>query len=743
VTTHNGHHGQPGRIIHLFGEDARAGPDHADSEDPLDDRTVLSPDELPDDDGVTSDAGPQEPAGEPAAESERRLPAVPAGRAAATLEGRVVQPWQRQPELRPVLPAWVIDAAERRAAGTWVVLHIRHSMTYHLVRAPFYAVKIAWYAPTGAYRAVRWLVRWVFDAEAAPLRRHAVEKTDSETYLRLVFLRNDRVKLRLIVTGCGTVATGGAVGAVAVTAGQVGLYALAGAAVFAAGIAGRRQSGRRLIEPAVVIPRARKLTPDMVIRAFLAAKLCTDDDLITFVRGPWREADGWLVVVEVPYGRTAKEVIKAKDKLAAALRVDEVQLFLDRVRHGGGHAGMVELWLADEDPYAKPPPVTPLLEAEEVDFWQPIPYGIDARRRPVELSLLWSSLLVGSIPRMGKTFAARLPAAAGALDPFLRLVVFDGKGGRDWKPFQAVAYRYGSGIRKVVVEHLAQVLADAVEDMNVRYETLQTLPDEVCPEGKLTPALSRNRRMNMPLTLICIDEVHRYLENDAFGGVIGDALTELVKVGPAVGIIPVLATQKPDSRAIPAKLRDAMGTRFALKTMTWQASETILGTGTSKAGINAANFLRSHKGVGFLLGADDTEQGDKDVQVVRTHLADGLVIAKICERARQIRADAGTLEGAAAGEDLITEKPVAHLLDDVLAAFAAGEKQLHSIAICGRLAETNPATYDGWDQTLFAAAVKPYGVETKQIWMKVPEGENPNRMGVTRQQILDALAARL
>jgi S-DNA-T family DNA segregation ATPase FtsK/SpoIIIE len=50
-----------------------------------------------------------------------------------------------------------------------------------------------------------------------------------------------------------------------------------------------------------------------------------------------------------------------------------------------------------------------------VDFWKRFPFGLDARRRPIPLSLVWSSLLVGAIPRMGKTFAARLPVAAAAL----------------------------------------------------------------------------------------------------------------------------------------------------------------------------------------------------------------------------------------------------------------------------------------------------------------------------------------
>ena len=51
-------------------------------------------------------------------------------------------------------------------------------------------------------------------------------------------------------------------------------------------------------------------------------------------------------------------------------------------------------------------------------------------------------MLVGAIPRMGKTFAARLPAAAAALDPWVQLFVFDGKGGKDYQPFELVRYSH-------------------------------------------------------------------------------------------------------------------------------------------------------------------------------------------------------------------------------------------------------------------------------------------------------------
>jgi S-DNA-T family DNA segregation ATPase FtsK/SpoIIIE len=79
------------------------------------------------------------------------------------------------------------------------------------------------------------------------------------------------------------------------------------------------------------------------------------------------------------------------------------------------------------------------------DAWRPVPFGRDARNRTITLALVWTSLLIGAIPRQGKTFAARLPAAGLILDPHTRLYVADFKGGKDWNAAAQVAHRFLSG----------------------------------------------------------------------------------------------------------------------------------------------------------------------------------------------------------------------------------------------------------------------------------------------------------
>jgi S-DNA-T family DNA segregation ATPase FtsK/SpoIIIE len=107
---------------------------------------------------------------------------------------------------------------------------------------------------------------------------------------------------------------------------------------------------------------------------------------------------------------------------------------------------------------------------------------------------------------------------------------------------------------------------------------------------------------------------------------------------------------------------------------------------------------------------------------------------------------AGALTGTAAGEEVITEKPVVNLLDDVFAVFVSGESRLWSETICVRLAEANPDTYDGWEPATLASALKPHGIETKQMELLDPDDPDGKRRrnlkGVTREAILQALADR-
>ncbi|MBV8933339.1 MAG: cell division protein FtsK, partial [Kutzneria sp.] len=464
---------------------------------------------------------------------------------------------------------------------------------------------------------------------------------------------------------------------------------LAGGTVSAAlAVAGRRSAGAG--RKAVLGARSWTVTMsgDSLVDAFRAAKLIGKDEGLIFVQQAKRDGAGWHLVVDLPASRRASTVVASREALASALAVDEVRLIAERVRGDAGHAGRLSLWIGDGDPYAAAPLPWPLASADSFDFWKPVPFGITARGQVVPLPMVWTSLLVGAIPRMGKTFCARIPATGAALDPYTLLIVFDGKGGKDWRPFEQVAYRYGRGDDDETCTRLLATLRWAAADVARRFDRLAEMDDELCPESKVTPEITRNPALNMPLVLINVDEVQVYLEDETpvqvgvdakgkprfkpRGRIVCDLLTYIAKKGPAAGYMLNLATQKPDGQVIPDKLRGQLGTRFALRVMTWQASETILGAGTYKAGFDASKLLKAHKGVGLLLGADgETELDAGEAITARTYKLDIVEIRACCERGRALREAAGTLIGDAAGDRLIDE------VDPVVAARIDAEAERH------------------------------------------------------------------
>ena len=168
----------------------------------------------------------------------------------------------------------------------------------------------------------------------------------------------------------------------------------------------------------------------------------------------------------------------------------------------------------------------------------------------------------------------------------------------------------------------------------------------------------------------------------------------------------------------------------------------VLGAGSYSEGLDASRLLKSHKGVGLLKGMSD-ESG-----IVRTYLADGRDAETIISRARALREAEGTVTGDAAGE-VVTTRSADAILDDVAAVLGRREDKVWSETIVDRLAEFNPEAYGEWaalegrakaDQ--LAAALKPYGITTGQVWGKTTDGKGANRRGIERQHIIDAITER-
>jgi S-DNA-T family DNA segregation ATPase FtsK/SpoIIIE len=549
--------------------------------------------------------------------------------------------WQGSPRVPTALKSWTnATQASKDAVGI-------------VARAPWRFIGAA---GRGTVLTVRAWRHWVTVRDY----REAAEQSEklADKYIEI----RELTLLRWRVTGAVTGTSMTVLAVADMLYGPTALWITAGIGAAVLAITGRRKDGNPGRRPVLAGPRLLSWTmdPQILVDAFRDAKLIGKDETLRLVERASRVGAGWSITVDLPATRKATDVVKNRESLASALAVDEVQLLIERVRGNGGHAGRVAMWVADADPYATPPQRTPLLDVPYWDAWRAVPFGRDARDRRISLPLVWTSLLVGAIPRQGKTFAARLAAAGLILDPHTRLYVADFKAGKDWDAAAQVAHRFFSGDEPAHVLALGAWLVELVTEVQHRFRRMRDLDNDTCPESKITPTMSRDPSLNMPITGIFIDEVQVPLEERTpvkvqgkmipVGQYIGELLTWLAKKGPAAGIVLVLATQRPDTKTIPSALRAVLGSRFALRVMDWRDSNIILGEQMNTRGWDSSRLLPSHKGVGILRPDGDTAVGaDALAVMVRTDYMPNDDWATLCERGRALREAASTLTGHAIG----------------------------------------------------------------------------------------------
>jgi DNA segregation ATPase FtsK/SpoIIIE, S-DNA-T family len=364
-----------------------------------------------------------------------------------------------------------------------------------------------------------------------------------------------------------------------------------------------------------------------------------------------------------------------------------------------------------------------------------VPFGHDQRGRLVTVLLMFSAVLIGAMPRQGKTFALRVLLTAAALDPFAQLRIFELKGTGDLSPFESVTHHYAAGADDDAIAATVASLREVHRELDTRARTIRGLPRHLVPESKVTPELSRRKSLGLHTIVFAVDECQELFTHPEYGKEAGELATAIIKRGPALGIILVLATQRPDAQSLPTGVSSNVGTRFCLRVMDHTANDMVLGSGAYKAGVRATTFGPKDKGIGYLVGAAD------DPQIVRSAYLDGPATERIVVRARAARLAAGTLSGYALGEVQPTAGEAGSILDHILTVVPAGEGKVWSETVTERLAELQPDLYAGWGPEQLAAALKPLGIDTAQIARRI-EGRTVNRRGIDRRHIAAVVAER-
>lgn len=677
------------------------------------------------------------------------------------LEGRVVpvdQPREsgpvnliaelaaRRQERSPLVPVWLRSRADALQVLKWQAEHTGYVLAYHTLRIPKYAAKLLARTPAGAWRLLVELVRWLFDLEGRPVRRAAVSKEEAAEYLALSRQRDSRVKTRLWTLLIGAITLVLASSFVAVAAPTWAHWAIIGALIASVGLIGS-PADQPLLDRAVVPSRVRRLTGDQVLDALGSLGISAINQAlgksgrgITFSAPIMRDGPGWRAEVDLPLGVTVSEVLEKRGKLASGLRRALGCVWPEPVSEE--HPGRLVLWVGDQEMRKAKQPAWPLLKSGQVSLFDPIPYGNDQRGRPVSILLMFANVLIGSMPRYGKTFALRVLLLACALDPLAELRLFELKGTGDLSALEKVAHHYAKGATDAAKAACLASLTEVYAELDRRAEVIDGVPRHQAPEFKVAPELAARRDLGLHPMVVAIDECQELFADDEYGEEAAKYATAIIKRGPALGIILILATQRPDKDSLPKAISANAGIRICLRVMGWQENDMILGTGMHQAGVKATMFTLNDKGISWAVGIAE------DPIIVRSAYLDGPTSELIAERAHQLRQAAGTLSGQAIGQEP-PQRVSYDLLADILAVTTVREKKIWNGTVVDRLAEFRPDAYRQWADleddaktATLTARLKEYGVKTEDTWGRDAAGKGRNRKGFARADIAGAYEQR-
>jgi hypothetical protein len=427
-------------------------------------------------------------------------------------------------------------------------------------------------------------------------------------------------------------------------------------------------------------------------------------DLTWDARHVWKSIRFQLV------GRTYADVVKVREQLAGNLCIPAEWLVIDQ----GSNASQVVLHIAEADPWPAEASPCPWLNDPTGDVWTPDEIGTDLLGgTPAYLTAITSSMLVGASSGAGKTAWLRMLALMIARDSRAVLDIVDLKGDGALKAFAPVCGTYIAGSEDEQIRRFLELLAAVKKDLARRTKILERLPASDAEDVKVTRELAHRRDIDLRPRYLIIDELQEATEHPDYGEEVIRLVKSIAKLGRSAGIKVVVATQKPDSSAIPTAIRSVLPTRVALRTEDYDTSDMILGTKRFRA-----NELPPVGGAAIVKVAGDGG-ATQSIARIRLHYVNGADAAAAVGRIVATRRAAHALP--------VDEKPPAPpillAMRDALTGDDA-DGRMWSIRMAramldrGLLPATDPKTgrpHD--DQSLreaMADAVRAYGIRTRR-----------------------------
>jgi S-DNA-T family DNA segregation ATPase FtsK/SpoIIIE len=620
-----------------------------------------------------------------------------------------------EPQRRAIIPEhWrTIEAAKT---------HIRlaaarhgHRAAYHGVRSPAYFARALGFALWGVVVVIRRLIAWWHIPGQSRLEWQAAADGLLNDHLRLHRQGRETRKARGIILALCLAGLAAAVAAMVAFAPWWG-WALASAALFVTFALAGRPQGKTITSAAQLPAQVQPPDRDVITRALGSLgiaeinKVLREGGTIGFPSPVREDGPGWRAEIDLPYGVTVTQVMDRREQLASGLRRPLGAVWPEPASHE--HAGRLELWVGRADISKAKPAPWPWLRSGGGDVFGPLPFGTDPRGRRADAAVIEHNWLIGSMPGQGKTAALRVLASAVSLDPTAEMWIHELKGTGDLDPFEQVSHRFISGIHDEAIAYAAESLKLLRAEIGRRTERLKALDRVVCPDKKVTREIANKRGLKLHPLMCAIDECQNLFAHPKYGKQAGEDATFIIKIGRALGVFLIVATQRPDKDSLPTGVSGNVSTRFCLKVAGQVENDMILGTSAYKNGARATTFRpKVDAGLGYLKGEENTPQ------ICRTYYLNDAATDQVAKRARALREAAGTLSGVALGED--DTAPQRDVLADVLAVLGA-DSGVHWQPLADRLAQRFP---DRWDGTSGDAVRSELGARSVPSVVVVMDGQ--------------------
>lgn len=623
------------------------------------------------------------------------------------------------------------------------------------------------YSPRGLVRVVAWLSKWIYDMDSAELRhQHAGDRASAE-YTKVHGVRRANLHARMLVFGTvSTVVVGPMLAwtfpyVLSAIAGFVVLFwtvkvnpgrspweivaavavgaatwwflpealallprpaewvwlIVAAVAVMAFGWAGRplgKPILKQTVLPANVVPPLRAPMVTAALCTLGNSKMKEPDD-IRLLMDVARQGAGYQIDLELPAGVPAYFVQEKRTEFAAALR-RELGCVWPSV--GRRHPGHLSLYVSDEPMSKAKQAPWPLLKDGGVDLFQPVPMFTNNVGSWIPATFAYTGWVVGAVPRMGKTYLVRQFGLVAGLDVRAKVLAFDLKGTGDLSPLAKFAHAYSVGDEPEDIEIQLEWMRWVRAEMRRRTKLVRELTLEENPEkGKVTSVLATRSPKTYGPIVVCIDECQVWFEEQAEKAVRDEFIgicRDLIKRGPALGIVVMFATQKPDAKSIPSAIADNASARVCFKVNGQISNDQVLGTSSYNQGIRATQFGFEDKGVAYYRGEG------ADALIVRSvNGLDATAADKVADRARALRIAASLLTGEAAGEEQEQQEPQADLREDarfVLDSPEHGGRSMSLAGLCERLDLLRPGIWGHLDVDALGAALRAAGVTPASVY---------------------------